>query len=185
MWQMNMLRDSGLADAATEIIVGINGGEESESLIRLLVPEKASILFHGTQQSGELPTMMALQRWVATHPNWLVCYHHTKGITHPHDLYPSQWRARMTHFVITQWRKCVEDLSKGFDTVGCHWLTNSQFPAQIQKHQKFWGGNFWWAQSNFLASLPRLTVGANYYAPEQFIGTGRMPTVKDYYPGWP
>jgi hypothetical protein len=78
----------------------------------------------------------------------------------------------MTHFMVHRWRDCVQHLGD-HDTVGCHRITPGDF----------WGGNYWWARSDWLRRMPTVPR-ENRYQAEAWIGTveGRR---FDMNPGWP
>jgi hypothetical protein len=192
--QMDTLKRSGLLEAASECYIGINGGEESRMYADCLLPESAVKVYHGLQCQNELRTLMLLQQVMAGRKGWLVLYFHTKGFTH--DLTEElifNWRRCMMTNLVTQWEGCVSDLESGVDSVGCHWKTR-----QVDGRQSLWGGNFWWAKSDFLHTLPPIekhpripVMGgidafASRYEAEVWIGTGkRLPRVLDYHPSGP
>lgn len=176
--QMRALAQSGLADAAEEIYVGMN--ESDQLLAASLVPAKTSVFSTGDGSRGEYPTLDRLQRWLPGHDGWLVCYHHMKGVAHPGDA-ESNWRRCMEAWVIWNWQRCVQDLSSGaFDTVGAHWNTFVD--------QRYWAGTFWWATQAYLLTLPILCdkVDNNRsYEGEVWIGKTARPRVRylEYAPG--
>jgi hypothetical protein len=124
-----------------------------------------------------------------------VFHFHAKGIAHNIPQYDSyrefegRWIRCMVKHCITNWRTCVEDLEK-FDSVGCHWMQNVGVPPV----DSIWGGTFFWATSDFIATLPPLSecplvkkYGIKDYesraTSEQYIGLGpKLPKVKDYHP---
>jgi hypothetical protein len=191
--QMSRLQDSGLADAATELIVGINGPvEESKSYAAMLIPPKAKLVFHGPDSFAENLTLVEIEKWVPHHPGWNVLYFHAKGCTHdlgtPYSDFSARWRSCMTESLIYGWERCVKDLDRGFEAVGCHWLTGQGH----DKSQHYFAGNFWWAKSEFLATLPSIykreriktsgiAAAESRYEAEVYIGNGpRLPVIRDY-----
>ena len=119
--------------------------------------------------------------------DWKVLYHHTKGVTHPTETFLRAWRRRMEKAVVWGWRDCVAELDNGADACGVHWLTPETFPTLVHNFP-FFGGTFWFANTNFLMTLPPLPAAtwANRFEAEKWIGRGpARPRVKDYYPGWP
>ena len=108
MQQMWQLRPSGLLDAAAEFHVGLNGGEESLQVARLILPFKAQITLHGLQCHTENRTILMLEKWLPAHRDWYVLYFHSKGASHPvgHDL-STRWRQCMSRNLIQNWRRCV------------------------------------------------------------------------------
>lgn len=192
--QMDALVDYGLFNAAQEMIVGVCGGDADYQIARTLVPQKStlspSVIKHAdsNESQGEVPTLRVMMEWIKSHPDWYVFYHHIKGATHPEGGHYVHWRHRMCHHLVKEWSKCVADLDASCDAVGCHWMTPEQFPGAVGT--PIFGGNFWWAKSDFLATLPDIkTEGqlrGGFYEAEAWIGRGpRRPVVKDYHPGWP
>lgn len=189
--QMRLMKSCGLLDAYDEFHIGINGGGESSLISKILFPEKAKVSFHGTHCKNELRTILLLEEWVKTRPDWNVLYFHSKGATHPigHDR-SIRWRNCMMKHLVTNWRKCVSDLDSGKDSVGCHWAE----PPKTPPGQFIWCGNFWWAKSDFLKTLPSLmlrqrialsgldSVESRFEA-EVWLGNGKqLPKIMDYHP---
>jgi hypothetical protein len=193
--QMAMLQKSGLESAASQIHVGINGGEESKDLAKLILPSKARPVFHGLQSHAENLTIVEIEKWVRDHPDCYVLYFHSKGCTHepgPVLDMRSRWRRCMMIHLVWDWQRCVADLDKGYESVGCHWME----PPKTPPTQYIWAGNFWWAKSIFLRTLPSIyerqrikdsgigNVESRYEA-EVWIGNGkRPPSHRDYHPNW-
>ena len=186
--QMAELRRSGLEEAASRIVVGVNGGDCDFVAAAMMAPGKAELVQHPDHFRGELPTMFLMQKWARENPDWYVFYHHTKGAIHKGEPMYDLWRRRMQDNGVTNWKRAVKDLDNGYDSVGIHWLTPEQFGASVAA--PYWGGNFWWAKTSFLNTLPQLRQTAitrdQFYDAESWIGWGkRQPKVMDYYPGWP
>lgn len=185
--QMYALKRSSLLDSCDEFHVGINGGQADAQIARLFVRSyKANLIPHGEGSTSEIPTMMKLREWLPNHPDYYVCYHHIKGITH-HDCEPFATRRRdIEQAVIWGWIPCVEALGRGFDSCGAHWITPEKYPGWAPV--PFWGGTFWWATSKYLMTLPPLPepTWSNRFLAEHWIGKGpRRPRVKDFLPGFP
>jgi hypothetical protein len=186
--QMAELRRSGLEEAASRIVVGVNGGDCDFAAAAMMAPGKAELVQHPDHFRGELPTMFLMQKWAKENPDWYVMYHHTKGAIHKNEPLYDVWRHRMQDAVVTNWRRAIKDMDAGIESVGAHWLTPEGWPALVTA--PFWGGNFWWAKASFLNTLPQLRQTAmsraEFYDAESWIGWGpRRPIVKDYCPGWP
>lgn len=191
--QMWRLDEVGLTAAASEFVVGMNGGDETLKIARLLVSSKAKFVMHGLDAHTENCTLFEIEKWVQDHPDWLVLYFHCKGATHPlDDPLRTNWRKCMMRNLIDNWKQCVSDLESGYDAVGCHWMTGEKTPPG----QSIFAGNFWWAQSNYLRTIPSmltrpriiddgLKAASSRYESEVWIGNGsRFPKVKDYHPEW-
>lgn len=186
--QMNLLRDSGLEDSASEIRVYSNGGCGNGLVAAQLAPKKAQVINNGWDAIGLNRTVNKLREWLPAHPDWFVCFFHNKGATHPDDHFNQVWRRCMDGAVIANWRACVRDLASGYDSAGAHWLTRARYGPQV--NTSFWGGMFFWATAQFLLTLPaikdRPECREDWFLPEGWIGTGpREPKVMDYRPHWP
>lgn len=192
--QMAALRESGLEEAATEIHCGVNGGAESEMFVSGLLPAKAKVTYHGLQSRSENLTLVMMENWVKTHPEWAVLYFHCKGSTHAlgssYGTFAGNWRRRMMHYAVINWRLCVNDLNT-YDAVGCHWLTGQGW----DKSQHYFAGNFYWVRSEFFASIPSIFTRQRIkdsgiaslesrYEAEVILGNGKaLPYIRDYYSG--
>ncbi|MGC1452934.1 MAG: hypothetical protein WA830_23130, partial [Candidatus Sulfotelmatobacter sp.] len=184
--QMACLRDSGLADAAEKIFIGVNGTELDRMGVSLLAPKKA-VLFASPEGKTELPSLIFLQNWVFSNPGWNVLYWHMKSAKYPGNEAWTRWRRCMERAVIWGWPECVEALERGYDTVGAHWMTSGKYPM-VPIGQRYWGGNFWFATSDYLKTLPQLPDDSsdNRYRAEVWIGEGKQaPKILDFAPHFP
>ncbi len=195
--QISQMEQSGLLAACDQFIVGINGPvAESHAAADLFLPGKALRVMHGPNSFAENLTIVEIEKFVKDHPDWLILYFHAKGCSHPDgsdyaERVSKPWRRAMMHHLVTNWRQCVSDLEAGAEAVGCNWLTGMGW----DKSQNIFGGNFWWAQARYLATLPTIYarerikmdgIGAatSRYEAEVWIGNGpRLPIVKVYHPG--
>jgi hypothetical protein len=192
--QMRRLQASGLADAADEIIVGINGGIESRIAVGQVVPFKTTIFEHGLESKCENPTLVLLERWLTRHPEEAyVLYFHAKSSSHDlnsaYGRFDWNWQDCLMRHCVDNWRQCVQDLG-AYEAVGCHWLT-----GQADGTQNYFAGTFFWARASFLRTLPSIfqrerikmsgiASAESKYEAEVWIGNGaRLPVVRDYHPG--
>jgi hypothetical protein len=191
---MEMMKASGLEGAAKEIIIGVNGGEESWNMAAVMCPAKARFVMHGLRSRSENLTIVEIEKWLPEHPDWYVCYFHCKGGSHPAgspygEGTAKPWRIGMMHKVVRDWRLCVDALEEGYESAGAHYLRHA-----CDGSHNYWPGNFWWAKASFLLTLPSIfererikmsgieTVESRYEA-EVWLGNGpRMPSVKEFLP---
>lgn len=103
----------------------------------------------------------------------LVLYAHTKGAHDPSAI-NTAWRASMTYWNVVRWREAVGHLSVA-DAAGCHWIVDGH---------RFFGGNYWWAAADYLATLPPLSMSDRWCA-EWWIGENPAVRPYDMVPGWP
>lgn len=188
--QIKALEGSGLLEACSHFVVGLNGGQESESFKTVLIPAKAKVVMHGLASKAENLTLVELEKWAPNNPDWCVLYFHAKGCTHDatsdYGKFAARWRNCMMRRCVVEWRNCIELLESGYEAVGCHWLTG----MGQDKSQSLFAGNFWWATSNFLKTVPSIflrdrikqsgiaSVESRYEA-EVWIGNGKLPKAKD------
>ncbi len=81
--------------------------------------------------------------------NTPMLYLHTKGVSHTHPIVKKNinaWTRYLDLYTINKWEECVEGL-KDNDAAG------GFYADDVIKHFQ---GNFWWANSEYLKSLPRL-----------------------------
>lgn len=165
--QLDSLNASGMVEEAAHICIGVNGTPEDYLAVSSLAYEGVEI-YHNLNGTAELPTMKRMQDFCKTHPGWHVLYLHTKGVIHNGNPVFENWRLCMEKTVIWNWRRCITDLNRGFDTVGAHWLTPAKY-SFIGK-VPYWGGNFFWATSDYLNTLPIIDIMADRYEAEVWIG---------------
>lgn len=190
--QMGKLIYSGLLEAATEVHVGVNDDERTGRLAAMFLPQKARLTWHGLASRAENPTIVLLENWAQSHPDWNVLYFHSKGATHLPDSYYGEqvsrpWRDAMMQDLVMNWRECVAALDT-HDIVCSHWMWNL---ADGTQHIPC--GNFLWVTSNFVARLPSIyererikTSGISAlesrYESEVYWGNGPRPNVKQFRP---
>lgn len=192
--QMKALEDSGLLDAADQLQFCINGGTEGQLPGSLFVPlfSKSRLTYHNQQCRTELRTILMMQDWAQTHPDWYLLYFHAKGSSHPPgssygDGLVKTWREGMMQDLVVNWRQCVSDL-ENHDIVCSHWMWNC---ADGTQHIP--AGNFLWVTSNFVAKLPSMYLRdrikqdgidalSSRFEAEVFWGNGERPNVKSYRP---
>lgn len=176
--QMNALTVAGIP--ITELHIGVNGSDHDSLTAASLVPEKAIVHVNGPSAQCELATLKRLRE--SLEPGWFVLYHHMKGVQYPGNPAWDRWRNCMQNVCVNHWQECVDELDRGCDTVGAHWMTQKRY-AMIPKGQRYWGGNFFWATSDYLMTLPRLAEDTweNRYEAEVWIGKSKYdPEIHDF-----
>jgi hypothetical protein len=68
----------------------------------------------------------------------------------------------MLYFLVEEYKNCISILDEKYDTVGCDYsidldqrIFNGYHPYPPPPH---YSGNFWWANSNYLKTLPKLCI---------------------------
>lgn len=195
--QFAQMKESGLLESASEVIVGLNDSEDGLPHAKIYIPAIAKIVLHGLDSHSECLTIVEIEKWLKNNPDpAYIFYAQSKGATHPADSdygnrVSAPWRHAMMGHLVTNWRQCVSDLDGGFEAAGCNWLTGMGW----DKSQNIFGGNFWWARSDFLRTLPSIyerqrikdsgiAAAESRYEAEVWIGNGpRLPKVAVYHPG--
>lgn len=192
--QFSLVKSSGLEAAADLIVCGINGSpQDSEAAAKSVFPEKAQLIYHGLSSRAENLTIVEIEKWVPNNPGWNVIYFHSKSATHwPGTHYGENvagpWRRTMMKHLVTNWKTCVADLESGYEMVGCHAMI-----GVADGTQNIWPGNFWWATSDFLATVPsiylrdRIKVSGiaaleSRFEAEVWAMNGKIPKFKDVLP---
>ena len=96
---------------------------------------------------GELFTLKKLKLFCDNlNSNIPVAYINTKGtfngFNNPCII---DWRQYMTYFILEKMEICINEIYNGYDAVGVDW---NEIP------NKHFSGNFWWASSEYIKSLP-------------------------------
>lgn len=176
--QLSVLYESGLYDRSIAIYISLTGPPDLDMeaiehaktmLAEFDKQRKFKIVYLSTDISVfERPIlhfMHGVSHRFSQEPA-LFYYLHTKGVSQQHQKTANQniaqWRQMMQFFVIEQWPKCMEALSTN-SIAGVNWRT---WPMP------HFSGNFWWARSDYVASLPS-RIGTEYYEPEAWIGSGK------------
>jgi hypothetical protein len=107
--------------------------------------------------------------------NFQLFYIHTKGVTKPTVKSIQDWRAYMEYFNISCWPYCLDALEHS-DAVG----VNRRVFAKKRVH---FNGNFWWANSSYIKTLPELSSNGygrkvNRWDGEFWIGDGNPITTQ-------
>jgi hypothetical protein len=169
------LRVSGLLDELDGIYLGVVGSRQNRRKVKRELPGVVAV---EADTGWEQVTLNKLHEFCQT-DDGAVLYAHTKGAWSQSEL-ARVWRVSMTHDVVTRWQECVDALHT-VQAAGPHWL-RSDMPEHSE-HGHFFGGNFWWAQSKYVATLPSLRTEHRHQA-EGWVGLAE-PTVKVIRDGFP
>jgi hypothetical protein len=172
----NTICNWALIDELEEIRIGIVGKPELRKLIKemlhqSMVKDKIKIIIE--RGSGdEYVTLEKMREASMTEDNVLYFYGHTKGSFRP-TLSNMIWARTMLFYNVVQRRTIFQKLENTkIDCAGAFWLTQSAHPQIIQDDPNatpFFGGNFWWAKSNYVRTLPQVAKQTRYES-ERWIG---------------
>ena len=172
---LHALTVSGLLDTLDDLFVGIVGAPENRARVRDAFP---AVVVAEADEGWEQLTLQKLHDYAHNHEA-KIFYAHTKGAYQPDEL-RALWRVSMTHDTVTRWRECVDALDH-VGVAGPYWLDSAM--PEHSEHKHFFGGNFWWARTNYLRALPPVGVQHRWQA-EGWIGLAG-PSVKIMREGFP
>jgi hypothetical protein len=147
----DLMKSSGLYDACEKVYVNYVGTGEFpinvDKFFDSSKDENPKIVFRRVSEDlleFELPTHVALWNFAKENPGYKILYIHTKGIHIEINQCIEDWVSYMIHFNIGHWASCVERLNF-YKTCG----------VDLRRHPTLhYSGNFWWATSDHIASLP-------------------------------
>jgi hypothetical protein len=76
-----------------------------------------------------------------------IAYIHNKGITNL-TKYTNKWRKILEYAIIEKYQNNLDALKNGYDISGIFWMSKDFYFC----------GNFWWAKSSYIKSLPKPTI---------------------------
>lgn len=148
--QLKLLDSSGLMSAAEDVIVMGNGRYRTFTPKIDANPQFKQLCFASVCDSAalwEYPSLMFLQEQCKTAEEpFHVCYFHLKGLTRWGDPNVDDWRDFLNWATIEKWQENVAALQT-HDTSGPNWE---------QTPWPHYSGNFWWANSDYIAKLQPL-----------------------------
>ena len=116
----------------------------------------------------EIPTINLIRTFCEYNTNCKILYLHTKGISFPHNQNITDWRNMMLYFLVNKSDTSLE-LLNNYDTVGCNYM---ETPC------KHYSGNFWWATSDYIKLLSKISDESVRHASEWWLLSNN--SVKSY-----
>lgn len=103
-------------------------------------------------QKGEFFTLKKLEEYAKSFPtNKKILYCHLRGVTSPDNIHIPTWREYLIYHNIDCFRNCIQTLDE-YDACGVDLITKDKWP-----HADHFSGNFWWANSNYIKQLPKIS----------------------------
>ena len=146
--QVRRIYDSGLIQHVSRIYYCVVGPEPY-----IIEESKYCLLDCSNNMSDhEIFTLHHIHKIAKnTEKNFKLFYIHTKGVTRPEEKALQDWRELMEYFCLNQWQYALEALDVG-DTAGI----NIRYYGKVAKRFHY-SGNFWWANSHYIKTLPHLS----------------------------
>ena len=173
--QLNCMINSGLREAADEIVLMGNGRERTFSEILKLHPDLKLVMVAENASLHEFSGLSYIHQCAQqTEEPYHILYIHMKGLTRWGNPYIEDWKAWLNWCVIERWQDNINAL-QAYDTSGPNW------DPEPWPH---YSGNFWWATRNHILTLPTY-IGERYTDPELWIQTVRNKIYSVYNSGYP
>lgn len=110
----------------------------------------------------ETPTLNLIKEFSEKNPDNYILYLHTKGIRYwPENNSVNDWINYMLYFLVEQNSMCTSILDKNYDVVGCNYINDqdkNNFKYANSYSYPYYNGNFWWGNTNYLRTLPTLSL---------------------------
>lgn len=165
------LQESMLMDNTTLFIVHAVGGNLQVTDLPIGMRGNLYLTSEPDETVFEFPTLSLLQQ-TATTMRCNVYYIHTKDVTKPNPT-NSQWRDILTYLTIKMW---VYNLAR---------LHTSDAVGSILRKERYYAGNFWWARSEYIQTLPQIRTldSRNRILAERWIGLNPDGKLTSIYQG--
>jgi len=126
----------------------------------IVPPHKKNIIYKDPYiDSGEFFTLNLIKTFSdSMDEKYRILYLHTKGVTTPDNSCIDDWRQYMTYFNVNQYQKCFDMLDE-CDSCGVDLVSDPTV---------HYSGNFWWANSHYVRTLPE-HIGGEYCDPEFWV----------------
>lgn len=194
--QISRLQGSGLLNTTNYFFICVNGD----------LPLPVTLTFNhtiikNTDFNSEYDTLNLLYNFCKENNNYNILYLNSLGVIWskeelngnkvptPFGEYSyetigynkSCWRKYLEYFTIDKWQECVVELNN-YDCVGVEYIDGGFIGEEAHNCQHF-SGNFWWANSDYIATLdPQYMIDNKYgrFSCELWIGTNK-PKCKSLY----
>lgn len=153
---LEALQKSGLYDKLQgNFYVGIVGSEKRRRLVKDYLDQRVEYSIVAEADKGwEQETQDKLYEDALSGEPFKVFYAHTKGASN-FSIINNSWRRIMTEITVDRWEEAVNFLDD-YDAVGGLWLSDSistTSGGESIGKRGFFAGTFWWANSEYIATL--------------------------------
>ena len=149
---LDVIYNSGLIDSSEYIFICFVGelpnSVDLDDIQKYNYRQNIHILnVSNNLQSYELPTLDYMYTFCRNSPDYNILYLHTKNVGKERNQCIEDQIEYMLHFNVTRWEECVNKLTE-YQTCG---VDLRDYPTL------HYSGNFWWAKSTHINSLPSPT----------------------------
>ena len=119
-----------------------------------------------------------------------ILYLHTKGVSYNNSQASNDWRRMMLYFLVERGDHAISYFNNTNSTdslvdtigvnlkIGMDYLVNGELMYGNFGACYYYMGNYWWARTDYIAALPRLSVTRNNkYDAEFWLGSGKDPSM--------
>jgi hypothetical protein len=159
MDQINYIKSTNLYNKLDFIFITMLG-----KYTEIINDDKIKLIYYSPNiYEWEFPNYINIKYFCDNIPfNVNILEIHTKGVLKKQ--YSYEWRKYLEYFLIEQHETCLE-LLKNYKCVG----VNQQFYFDENKYKNHFSGNFWWARSDYLKTLPQISYNDDRYSVEHWI----------------
>lgn len=155
--QQNRIINSGILNEDCTYHMCINGNIDKFKNLQSQFQNYQIKIVHVSDncKKWEFPTLDYLKTTIdSDSAKSYVCYLHMKGSSNPTSQHQRDWRKLMEYFCIDKYKNAIEQLDKGHDITGVNWFQESRIGPHFS-------GNFWWATSDYIKTLQKLSDSNN------------------------
>ena len=150
-----IITDSKLMDSIDYLYIINLGNEISFQLPGQMAHKLRIINYSKNVNLFEKPTINLIHTFSQFHRDTKILYMHTKGISYdPPHTHITDWKNYLMYFLVENHKICM-DLLDNYDSVGCNYH---------EKPLPHYSGNFWWANSNYIKGLNKITSNVRHDA---------------------
>lgn len=159
--QMQKLVSSGLYERLEKLYIGVNGDQP----LPYVLPK--ALIKRNTYLQSERDTLKSVFEFACRYNDYKILYFHTKGVTQTQEQrkYVDSWRRYMEYFAIEKWNNTIKYLAD-HDTVGVEYKTKATWDNSTFFDFPHYSGNFWWANSSYIATLDPKFMDQRFVAHE-------------------
>ena len=158
--QLNYIKSTGLYEKLDYIFIIMLGTYYQ-------IPDdcKIKLIYYSSNiYEWEFPSIQSIKYFADMIPdnNIRILYIHTKGVLKKFGAY--EYRKYLEYFLIENHELCLQTLNN-YKCIG----VTQQFYFDDNKYRNHFSGNFWWTNSSYVKTLPKLKVTEDRYVTEHWL----------------
>jgi hypothetical protein len=113
-------------------------------------------------QLYEIPAINLIKEFSENNLDSYILYLHTKGVSYSNDyIQENDWINYMLYFLVEKYENCISLLDMSYESLGCNYSNDFDKEVFSGCHSfppSHYSGNFWWANTNHLKTLPKIPI---------------------------